>query len=579
MKRKSLAICVLCAILTVCLVACGGNDDTTVGKELGGLIESGSKGLEYKLDISSQSYTVTGIGSCTDTDIVIPSIHNGRPVRAIAAGAFKVTGAEEASIRDSYFSLALDSTVSLGTGENPPHLTDKDEGHTGKIESVVIPDSITDIGDEAFMGCEKLESVEITKLVSLIGSDAFKDTAFYNDESNWDNGLLYLDNYLVGVKESFAGACEIREGIRFIADGVFENCKGLTAVSFPTSLRSVGKRAFYGCTALNEVDLAIAGIEIAEEAFASCTALTRVVIANDTPATLLTKEELEELPINVITPGSEENGMNAGSITFNRKAYYRSFDREGFVYSAVIGQKAFADCIALSDLTLGANVKMIGAYAFMNCTSLVEASLEKITVSADGLSDPIVHHTGLSFADTALTGMFTGCTSLTSVKLPEGLKILANTFKGCTSLTSVDLPDGIRNIRGLFEGCTSLKTVTLPESVLYLASAFDGCSSLEEITLPASLKKLEAYAFRGCSSLKAIDVPDSVTVIAESALALYAENCVITLGKGVKEIGLSALEGARELFYRGTAEEWEKISLHEEWDGSPEFTPTIHFAK
>ena len=59
------------------------------------------------------------------------------------------------------------------------------------IKSIIIENSVTSIGDDAFYGCTSLTSVTIPYSVTSIGYDAFYDTAYYNDESNWNNGVLY----------------------------------------------------------------------------------------------------------------------------------------------------------------------------------------------------------------------------------------------------------------------------------------------------------------------------------------------------------------------------------------------------
>ena len=95
-----------------------------------------SQGLEFALNVDETSYSVTWIGTCTDTDVVIPSMHQGAPVTTIGERAF------------SYCS---------------------------NLTSVVIGDSVTTIGDCAFFSCENLTSVVIGDSVTTIGEGAFYD--------------------------------------------------------------------------------------------------------------------------------------------------------------------------------------------------------------------------------------------------------------------------------------------------------------------------------------------------------------------------------------------------------------------
>ena len=79
-------------------------------------------------------------------------------------------------------------------------------------------------------------------------------------------------------------------------------------------------------------------------------------------------------------------------------------------------------------------------------------------------------------------------------------------FYGCSSLTSIDIPEGITNIgEGVFGDCTSLTSIHIPENVTSIGvSAFGGCSSLTSIDIPKKVANIGEEAFAKCSSLKSI---------------------------------------------------------------------------
>ena len=111
---------------------------------------------------------------------------------------------------------------------------------------------------------------------------------------------------------------------------------------------------------------------------------------------------------------------------------------------------------------------------------------------------------------------FRGCTSLTSVLLPEGLiTIGGDAFAGCTSLSSVTLPEGLTAIeQAAFYGCTSLTSIILPEGLTTIgSSAFRGCTSLSSGIIPEGLTTIGWYAFYGCTSLTSISIPESVPLV------------------------------------------------------------------
>ena len=119
-------------------------------------------------------------------------------------------------------------------------------------------------------------------------------------------------------------------------------------------------------------------------------------------------------------------------------------------------------------------------------------------------------------------GAFYGCTSLTSVLLPEGLTSIGGyAFAGCTSLASINLPVRLTAIGGYaFAGCTSLSSVILPEGLTVIEfGAFDGCTSLSSVTLPVGLTTIGRAAFGGCTSLSSVTLPERLVTIGQQAFS------------------------------------------------------------
>ena len=287
-------------MLALTLTSCGGKKDD--GKQEGAY----SQGLSFTVSASNPAECIiTGIGSCTDKNIVIPSYINGMRVVGIADGAFSPKASNPTASADAPASPRL-GKVALGlirscvamngllmggitydtvtdgasqsgnvqfgavnggyiVGGNGLYETnDGDNGEpyeTGdgepialeKIESVQIPATVTSIGKEAFYGCEDLASISTHQAISSIGTDAFKDTAYYNNPQNWDGQGLYLRNYLLTVSDDVSGEFVVRDGTTMIANSAFYQCYRLTAVYMPQEMSSVGDYAFYGCTSLANV--------------------------------------------------------------------------------------------------------------------------------------------------------------------------------------------------------------------------------------------------------------------------------------------------------------------------------------
>ena len=147
-------------------------------------------------------------------------------------------------------------------------------------------------------------------------------------------------------------------------------------------------------------------------------------------------------------------------------------------------------------------------------------------------------------------GAFAGCSSLTSVILPNSVtNIGGRAFYGCKSLTSVAIPEGVTAIgEYTFYGCSSLTWVIIPDSVTSIGDyAFDGCSSLTSVIIPDSVTSIWKYAFSGCSSLTSVIIPDSVTDIWKYAFSGCSSLTSVIIPDSVTHIGWGVLYGCSSL--------------------------------
>ena len=170
------------------------------------------------------------------------------------------------------------------------------------------------------------------------------------------------------------------------------------------------------------------------------------------------------------------------------------------------------------------SVTSIGYSAFDGCSSLTSISLP------EGLT---------SIGDYA----FYSCSALTSITLPEGLTSIGNSaFRSCVSLTSITLPKGVTEIEEwTFAFCDALTSITLPEGLTSIGDdAFEGCSALTSIALPEGVTSIGDAAFYDCKVLTSITIPEGVTSIGNYAFAYCPSLTSITLPEGVTSIGENA---------------------------------------
>ena len=357
------------------------------------------------------------------------------------------------------------------------------------LTSIIIPDSVTSIGERAFSGCSSVLSVNIPNGVNSIGTYAFKNCSsiksivmpistkrgIFEDVSNLTSITLtrgtgigvnyYSSSYKSSPWYKSRNSLEsviLEDGIISIGDYSFHNCTGLTSIIIPDSVTSIGERAFSGCSNLTSLTMPISTvINPYKKSFDEVTRLTSVILTKGTSV-----------------------GADYTYETLQHTPWYKSNQW-------------------LTSLTLEEGITTIGDYSFCNCFLLTSITIPNSVTS-------IGEHA------------FSGCSGLTSITIPNSVTSIGSTvFSDCSSLTSITIPDSITSIGdGAFINCSSLASITIPDSVTSIINyAFSNCSSLASITIPNSVTSIGNYAFYGCSGLTSITIPDSVTSIGTDAFS------------------------------------------------------------
>lgn len=160
----------------------------------------------------------------------------------------------------------------------------------GALRSISIPNSVTNIGTQAFYiynACLEngsfvgygLESVEIPSSVTSIGDYAFWGTSWYH---NLEGGLHVLGSVVYCYKGSMPEntSIAIEEGITMICAEAFDGCSGLISIEIPASVASIGSYAFRGCSSLTSIEIPDSVTSIEAYTFQDCSGLTSVIIPN-----------------------------------------------------------------------------------------------------------------------------------------------------------------------------------------------------------------------------------------------------------------------------------------------------------
>ncbi len=216
------------------------------------------------------------------------------------------------------------------------------------------------------------------------------------------------------------------------------------------------------------------------------------------------------------------------------------------------------------EIILPDSVTSIGSSAFSGCSGLTSVTIPD-SVTSIGSS------------------AFNGCTNLTSVTIPSSVtSIGSSAFSLCTNLTSITIPSSVTSIGNVaFSNCTNLTSVTIPSSVTEIGNnTFYKCTNLTSVTIPDSVTSIDESAFSKCTSLASVTIPDSVTSIALQSFQDCTSLTSVTISESVTLIGDRAFNGCTSLTtinYKGTEEQWNKISKRYQWNYSVPTTCVINY--
>lgn len=346
------------------------------------------------------------------------------------------------------------------------------------VESIVIPDTITEIGDYAFAGCSALrEVVFVGNAVTRIGKYAFAECVSLEK-------IALPSNVTVLDDRAFSG-----EGKDMT----------LSEITFPTDskLSRIGDYAFSGCALLQEVTLGTVMSEFNHFAFAG--------------------SGIKEVNFG---EGGRLKGIAGGVYSADGKTllYYSEQADGAYVMPdgvTTIDDHAFYKSASLTSFTAAATLTTVGASAFEGCENLTEANLRQTVLRTLGAR------------------AFYGCGSLQNIGLPATLRTLGEqAFYECKQLKTAVMNDSTPEEIGpeTFYGCESLTAFSVPLSVVRIGDyAFYGCRAMRTFTMSSrgSLREVGDYALYGCVNVGSVLFTSGVKRIGAYAFSSQTEKMAL----------------------------------------------------
>ena len=483
--------------------------------------------------------------------------------------------------------------------------------NTSYIESVIIPDSVENIGAWAFDGCDHLKEIDIPEGVVTVGGGAFRGCKAVDS--------LVIPKTVTTVGSYAFSGCTLLESVTIqensktgfkvtIGASAFENCVGLEEINMSGNVTSIDGSAFSGCTALENVVMPEGVTSIGNYAFSGCTALKSLTLPESLTSMgyyMIKDTAIESITIpKNVTECSEtsSNGPLAGCKTLKSVVFESGMTtipryicaspsscNTSYIESVIIpdsveniGAGAFYGCDHLKEINIPEGVVTIGSYAFEDCKAVDSLVIPKTvtTVGSDAFSGckllesvTIQENSKTGFKVTIGTSAFENCVGLEEINMSGNVtSIDGSAFSGCTALENVVMPEGVTSIGNYaFSGCTALKSLTLPESLTSMGYYMIKDTAIESITIPKNVTKCEYSSpgygpLAGCKTLKQVVFEEGMTAIPAYACYNYNASYVetVTIPSTVTSIGNYAFSGCTSLKtvnYLGTADSWKSITI------------------
>ena len=351
MKRlvKILSFVTLIMCIVLLFVACFSSDNDT---NTNNTVQSNNTSnptddidydnFEYKVIDHNQTCVITGLKNRDIKKLVVPQKIEQYIVTAIADNAFQLCGVEE---------VILPSTLTkIGNGAF---------SQCFYLVSISLPDNVNQIGESAFYKCSSLEIINIPNSITTISKNMFYGCSSLRIVSLGDN-------------------------VNSIEEYAFHQCQLLEEIVFPSTLKYIGEGAFMGCNSLTKIVLPKGLIEIDYSAFSVCTSLTEIYLSSS--VYLLSIPFTMECPslISFVVDSKNVDLCSIDGVLYNKQlnlliAYPSGKqDQEWTIPNTVVEifNAAFVSNRYIQTINIPKSIKFIGPAIFADCDNLKTINYE-----------------------------------------------------------------------------------------------------------------------------------------------------------------------------------------------------------
>ena len=418
-----------------------------------------------------------------------------------------------------------------------------------KIKDLVIPNSVTSIGNYAFYDCTGLTSVTIGNSVTSIGEDAF--AGCYS---------LTKTNYTGDI----AGWCNIKFGNVFAnpiyySDNFYINDQEIKDLVIPNSVTSIGWYAFSGCSSLTSVTIGESVTSIGERAFGGCKSLTSITCEAATPPTLGSDAfdgVSMSIPVYVPCGCVKAYKAKSGWKDFtNIQGPLAEYSIEVNVNDTIMGT-AEVDYNTFCEGNQISATPNIG-YHFVQWSDGNTENPRTLELTQDTI---LTAEFAQSFSGQCGDNLYWELVDATLHITGSGemYNYTSNTVSWkllVSSISSLTIAEDVTSIeRSAFSDCTAIESIVwnaknyANPTNKEIAPFYDIRSQIKSFTFGEAVEHVPAYLCYGMETLTSMTIPNSVKSIGTSAF----EGCIrlskISLGIGLEEIAANTFAGCTRLY-------------------------------